>query len=222
MLKRTLPASFPSNGWSYIGCYLDNVSQRVLSEASCFDDKAMTGEACVDFCGEQGYTIAGVGYGRECYCGFEFLLKTTAKAADCNMACSGDSAQACGGPNRLSAFTNGAPGPVANLGVNSFVFKGCWSDSVQARTLSHTVRTQGDSGGLSIAACTSACKGQGFIYSGVEYGRECWCGAALNSIAQSIPGGPVISGCDFVCTGNASEFCGGANRLSLYQFDDRI
>lgn len=51
---------------------------------------------------------------------------------------------------------------------------------------------------------------------------ECWCGAALNSIAQSIPGGPVISGCDFVCTGNASEFCGGANRLSLYQFDDRI
>ena len=110
-------------------------------------------------------------YGRECYCGFEFLLKTTAKAADCNMACSGDSAQACGGPNRLSAFANGAPGPVANLGVNSFVFKGCWSDSVQARTLSHTVRTQGDSGGLSIAACTSACKGQGFIYSGVEYGR---------------------------------------------------
>ena len=51
-----------------------------------------------------------------------------------------------------------------------------------------------------------------FQYAGVEYANECYCDNSLQS------GGILTSkGCDMTCAGNSSEYCGGPNRLDLYQ-----
>jgi len=49
--------------------------------------------------------------------------------ADCNMGCSGNATEACGGPNRLTVFNSGgAPvgGPVTNPGPPGWSSGGCY------------------------------------------------------------------------------------------------
>jgi hypothetical protein len=72
-------------------------------------------------CASEGYTVslpvsssdhdtdritqlAGVEYGDECFCASSYVNNTVpaaAPASDCNMDCSGDASQTCGGPYRL-------------------------------------------------------------------------------------------------------------------------
>jgi hypothetical protein len=51
----------------------------------------------------------------------------------CNMACLGNSAETCGGPNRLDLYQYSG----ASLEMKKWNFLGCYSDSVAARTLAH-------------------------------------------------------------------------------------
>jgi len=37
-----------------------------------------------------------------------------------------------------------------------------------------------------------------------------------NTIANG--GAPATSGCDMLCNGNSSEYCGGGNRLNVYNY----
>ena len=66
----------------------------------------MTLAGCVAHCAARGHTIAGLEYARECYCGGAFVNGGGAVLADakCNMACTGDSAHVCGGPDALTVF----------------------------------------------------------------------------------------------------------------------
>ena len=66
----------------------------------------MTAAACIAHCDAQGQTLAGVEYARECYCGSAFVNGGGAVLTDsaCDMACSGDSASMCGGPDALTVF----------------------------------------------------------------------------------------------------------------------
>lgn len=46
------------------------------------------------------------------------------------MACSGNGAEACGGPNRLTLFTSGGtppPDPVHNPGPAGWAWQGCYA-----------------------------------------------------------------------------------------------
>ena len=43
--------------------------------------------------------------------------------------------------------------------------------------------------------------------------KECWCGNAIQN-----GGVPALSGCNRPCKGDGTEYCGGSNRLNLYQF----
>jgi len=45
-----------------------------------------------------------------------------------------------------------------------------------------------------------------------RYGRECYCGDALNIGSTSAPEGE----CSFQCPGDATELCGAGNRLNVY------
>jgi hypothetical protein len=58
-----------SSGWTYLGCYTDNVSGRAFSngEAVPGGATAMTNEACQTACLAAGYSIAGTEYSQE-YC----------------------------------------------------------------------------------------------------------------------------------------------------------
>ncbi|KAF2021810.1 copper radical oxidase [Aaosphaeria arxii CBS 175.79] len=58
----------------------------------------------------------------------------------------------------------------------------------------------------------SACAAQEYLYAGVENGGQCYCGNKIASTATSAD----ATTCDTVCNGNATEYCGGTNRLNLY------
>lgn len=92
-------------GWAWIGCARDDVSsdsgdgQRVLSESSSSSDE-MTVQKCIRTCKADGYSHAGVEFGRECYCGngVEAARRPAiALMGKCLSPCSGDSGQMCGG-----------------------------------------------------------------------------------------------------------------------------
>ena len=59
--------------------------------------------------------------------------------------------------------------------------------------------------------CTAACKKAGYPLAGTEYASECYCGRGYSN-----GGAQVRNGCILPCAGNASEICGGANRLSVW------
>jgi len=113
-----------------------------------YTSDSMTDESCIGFCSGYGLNYAGTEYSGEC-CTSEIplpqallanaynanqdcanqLLSTINPLADCNMGCSGNSSEACGGPNRLSVFWNGispSTGPVANPGVVPYSYVGCY------------------------------------------------------------------------------------------------
>lgn len=82
---------------------------RALGAAGYTSGTAMTEASCMTYCSTDGrnYAYAGIEYASECYCGN--TLDSTASAApetDCNMGCSGNTAQACGAGFRLTVFRN--------------------------------------------------------------------------------------------------------------------
>jgi hypothetical protein len=87
----TGPTVVPSyNGWTSQGCYQDPAGTRAIPNAVTVTGgaTAMTVEKCVDACRTAGYTIAGLEYAQECYCGTAMpgLVATDGR---CSMACTG-------------------------------------------------------------------------------------------------------------------------------------
>lgn len=134
----------------------------------------MTIESCIDYCTTKGFGYAGTEYSQECYCGSSLAAAAaSAPEGDCSMACSGDSTQPCGGPNRLTLFHSAAiVGPSPNPGVNGFTYLGCYSEGTNARALTSGVGSI-PGAEMTVAKCTAACGDGGFTLAGVEYGGEC-------------------------------------------------
>jgi hypothetical protein len=81
-----------SSGATYLGCYADT-STRDLPYAALSGSVSV--EACLSACASKGYRYAGVQHGSQCFCGSSY--GKYGKATDCNMACSADAAEICGG-----------------------------------------------------------------------------------------------------------------------------
>lgn len=200
--------------WTYYGCWTDE-SDRQLGGESYVGD-AMTPASCINFCESKGYQFAGVEYARECFCGHQIRSKSTKKDdSECAMACTGDSSLTCGGPDRLNIYQRGTSTSVnTNPGPAGWSYMSCYEDSVYARTLTVRVETSTPN---SVASCTSACKNAGYKYAGVEWSSECWCD---NEIRSARTGG--FNDCDMICSGNPNEYCGGSQRLNLYQLTPAV
>ncbi|KAL8968048.1 MAG: hypothetical protein Q9197_005087 [Variospora fuerteventurae] len=101
----TPPAS-TSRGYAFDGCFTEATQGRALT-GSVYYDNAMTVEKCSVVC--KGFTLFGVEYGRECYCGdtlqagSEMVLES-----ECNFPCPGNDAESCGAGNRLDVYRFGA------------------------------------------------------------------------------------------------------------------
>ncbi|EKM51417.1 uncharacterized protein PHACADRAFT_263528, partial [Phanerochaete carnosa HHB-10118-sp] len=175
----------------------------------------MTDELCIDFCIQQGTVFAGTEFAQECYCGDAFSNGgTNATLSDCDMTCVGNSNETCGGPNRLSVFWSGVPPPpppVTVPSVGQWESLGCYNDSGNPRTLGVGVTTDGPN---TIESCTNACFNAGYPLAGAEFSTQCFCD--LDFAAGSGP--TPLTDCDMTCAGNSSEFCGGPNRLNVYNF----
>jgi hypothetical protein len=161
-------ATLPGN-WTYTGCYNDNQGGRTLSGSTYYDTANMNATSCIAFCSKKGYVYAGTEYSTECFCGN--LLAAAATLQDdsqCNMGCSYNSSEACGGPNLLTVYYANKPapqGPFTNPGPPGWTSYGCWTDGAP-RTLANAVQVTGGGDNMTVAACTSACSAAGYTLAG--------------------------------------------------------
>ncbi|KFY89652.1 hypothetical protein V500_05562 [Pseudogymnoascus sp. VKM F-4518 (FW-2643)] len=221
-------------GWTAGGCYTDTVAARSLTQGMAVAGNAdMTIELCVAACQAGGYKIAGVEYANQCYCGNAFAnggAPAPDGNAQCNMACKGNAAETCGGPDRLNVFfssgytstaagTSTAP-PVTTpvptstaVPVAGWTAGGCYTDTVAARSLTQGMAVAGNAD-MTIELCVAACKAAGYKIAGVEYANQCYCGNAFANGGAPAPDGNAQ--CNMPCKGNAAETCGGPDRLNVF------
>ncbi|KAI1827931.1 heme peroxidase [Xylaria intraflava] len=64
--------------------------------------------------------------------------------------------------------------------------------------------------GMTLESCMGNCTG--FYYWATEFGRECYCGNKVDPSSSNV----TLAECNMVCSGDATEYCGAANRLELY------
>ncbi|KAI0367419.1 WSC-domain-containing protein [Pilatotrama ljubarskyi] len=228
-------ASIPV-GWASAGCVSDN-SARALTGYS-FASNSMTVATCVSTCASKGFSMAGVEYGRECYCGSSLQngVGKSISSSSCNMACSADSSSTCGGNWALSLFkynnlaiANPAPAssavsaakPSASASVPSnstnvsglpsgWTAVGCAAD-VPGRALNVDAYTSEQ---MTIGSCIAHCAARGHTMAGLEYARECYCGSSFVNGG----GAPLADAkCDMACTGDSTKVCGGPMALSVFK-----
>ncbi|KAI9880513.1 MAG: hypothetical protein M1830_002553 [Pleopsidium flavum] len=95
-----------SKKWKYVGCGTDNVDGRILTGDNESNDK-MTVETCIDYCSGKGFSVAGVEYSTQCYCGNSIATKgapVPGVMGNCVMKCGGDSGEYCGGYGTISLY----------------------------------------------------------------------------------------------------------------------
>ncbi|KAJ7641183.1 WSC domain-containing protein [Roridomyces roridus] len=186
----------------------DNPGARTLTGGSYTDTTGpgMTVESCVNFCDTESFIFAGVEYSSECHCGdFIEINGVPAPLTDCNMACTGNSAEMCGAGNRLNVFWSGTQPPLLPsipAKIGNWTSVGCYGDNVNGagRTLSVGQSVRGQ---LTLETCTTACFVEGYPYSGSEYSNECYCGTQIEAGAVQMP----VGDCDMLCAGDSSELC---------------
>ncbi|EYB88861.1 hypothetical protein Y032_0240g3345 [Ancylostoma ceylanicum] len=87
---------------------------------------------------------------------------------------------------------------------------GCFEDSKSNRALNgFAYEFKSDN---SMEKCRATCYRAGFIYYGLEFGRECFCGDSLAK--QSIDEARCT---EYRCTGNSSQYCGGFNAVEIFR-----
>lgn len=133
------------------------------------------------------------------------------------MVCGGDDTQYCGAGNRLELYSTTATLPPTSTSsapsnlptVPPFALVGCQAEGVGARALSGAMYASGTA--LTLRACAAFCAG--FRYFGTEFSSECWCGNALHASSAPAP----LTDCAMPCSGAPAQYCGGPNRLTLYE-----
>ncbi|KAI0263595.1 hypothetical protein BC834DRAFT_971278 [Gloeopeniophorella convolvens] len=225
-----IPALVESTGqWKTLGCYNDSTSARALHAR--VDAGNTTVESCVAACQAQGLSLAGLEFGRECWCGSELQngaepfdndngiqfgeFREDPDAVLCNLGCQGDPTELCGGPGLLDLYNFTGTFPVGASVVpfvDAWISQGCYSDSTPSRTLERRV----SAGNVTVESCVNECQRESFTVAGLEFAQECWCGNQI-----SAPGAPISQeSCNQACVGNNTEVCGGPNALELYLFQN--
>jgi hypothetical protein len=206
--------------WKYRACYTDDRSNRTLGFLGDFPgakDGGMAVEPCQGACQNAGYVYAGVEFGTECWCDNISRagrgLGIVVSDSECDMICSGNASEYCGGSDRLNVYEFIPTISTLAPTTMSFISLGCYTDI----TSNHTLRFVGDfpgaHGNMTVAPCQGACQNAGYMFAGVKFGDECWCDNVIRGIGAPTSG----SDCNMPCSGNASETCGGRNKINIYQ-----
>lgn len=108
--------------------------------------------------------------------------------------------------SRSSSSSSAAPSASLPAGWQSL---GCTVDSASKRVLTGSYS---ESNSQTPALCLTQCARLGFAYAGLQYGKQCYCGAGIDNASM------VTSGCTATCAGDKSLTCGGNYRMNLYGF----
>lgn len=153
-----------------------------------------------------------------CYCDNTIRSNGAPASSGCNMACSGDKKQICGGSNRLSLVqdTTWVQTFFARTSFNTWNLMSCYVDSGSTRTLGAGIGMPGGSSNTTIANCLTACQASGYTYCGAEYAQECYGSVNAPSASLALSGDPLLQGCSMACKANSTESCGGSSRILIY------
>jgi hypothetical protein len=108
-------------------------------------------------------------------------------------------------------------------------FPNSQGNSPQYRDVGRTLTGGGydDNVAMTVESCISYCTTAGFTYAGTEYSTQC-CKSSTQvyriSLTPLVCGSSLATGsglaasgdCSMACSGNATEACGGPNRLNLF------
>lgn len=185
--------------YNFSGCYLDS-SNRVLTQRITSGDGST--ESCAASCRQLGLAYFGIEYGGQCY-GGTTLTSSVLKPELCNMPCTSNAKELCGGSWGLQVYHTDAAPPVYNFNWSPV---GCYTDSY-SRTLRYQVTAN-----ATVESCLASCQSQGYQYAGLESWTECYCDSAIQSTGSVAPS----TDCNLPCDHNHAEMCGGSWRLSVY------
>ncbi|XP_071619215.1 sialate:O-sulfotransferase 2 [Heliangelus exortis] len=88
---------------------------------------------------------------------------------------------------------------------------GCYVDNTRRRALRGV--SFFDYKKMTVFRCQDNCAERGYLYAGLEFGAECYCGHKIQA-----PNASELE-CNMECKGERSNLCGGANRLSVYRLE---
>ena len=89
----------------------------------------------------------------------------------------------------------------ATASGSSYTYAGCVNDGLSRALTGYSVTT----GSMTVSTCLSTCASHGYIYAGIEFGAQCFCGNSLqNGLGTSISS----SACNVPCNGDGGSQCG--------------
>nr|XP_031862349.1 uncharacterized protein CI109_002314 [Kwoniella shandongensis]KAA5529421.1 hypothetical protein CI109_002314 [Kwoniella shandongensis] len=218
----TSTAPVAPTGWKVAStpCIAEGLTGRALL-GSFQIDYANTIESCLAKCDAGGFPLGGMQYGNQCFCA-SYLSNGASlqRTATCSTPCAGDKTETCGGYYAISLFVstkfNAAPLSADLLSVTINLPDG-WAPAtvpcikeVPGRALTGASYT---SDAMSVPSCLNFCAGQGYQYAALEFGRECYCGNAMDNGASLTS---VSTVCGTPCAGSPITGCGGYNALQIY------
>ncbi|CAJ0538920.1 Ff.00g067920.m01.CDS01 [Fusarium sp. VM40] len=207
--------------YQYVGCFKENNPGRQLSSL-LYANSSNTNEMCINTCGAQGLTFCGTQYRDECWAGNK-IPSQKVDDSNCNFDCAGSLNQFCGGNGvdgsgaYISVFANSLQwdgsfasvttssagstatpqGPSVNPGVSGYTSIGCYTEATSGRALPNGRGVDSPT----VANCVQACSSDNFVYAGVEYGGECYCGNSFSDGSVPAP----IADCGMLCNGMQLE-----------------
>lgn len=158
----------------------------------------MTFAKCVNYCSGQGFSMAGVEWSRECYCGNMLmngaaLSKTSSNAG---MVCSGDASSMCGASAALTLFvlpssvaqlnadlnaalataTSAASGSASAAPTAGLILPAGWVGPASGSSVCIAEATSGraltgastSASDMTYTKCLNYCSAQGFTLAGIE------------------------------------------------------
>ncbi|KAJ3093793.1 hypothetical protein HDU97_008999, partial [Phlyctochytrium planicorne] len=182
------PAPYAPEGWSYVGCTVDN--PRALSNqapGSLYDSGL-----CTSYCQtlSKANVYAGLEYGGECWCG-STINRVAAPETNCLSTCNVNKTQLCGSGGHLSLFNltalpptvattttdvvvasptpapTPAPSGPAPYAPDGWKYVGCVADG-NVRVMEHQAPGNQYDSGLCTKYCTGIA-GKSYLFAGLEY-----------------------------------------------------
>uniref|UniRef100_A0A0W0GFC0 WSC domain-containing protein n=1 Tax=Moniliophthora roreri TaxID=221103 RepID=A0A0W0GFC0_MONRR len=160
--------------WNHAGCFVDT-PQRILPNQQDLSGKN-TVEACLDVCAKYGFSLAGVEYGDQCFCGT--TLNSQATLADghahaCNMTCTANPHEVCGGSYAINVYEHAQP--LSECG--NWTLVGCaaepkWREG-EPRNLPFHPDQNIPISEMTVEKCLAGCARSHYTCAGLEYGQEC-------------------------------------------------
>ncbi|RDL36505.1 Uncharacterized protein BP5553_05857 [Venustampulla echinocandica] len=162
------PSTNPgTSGYGFYGCYTEGDGGRALTTGPVTTPgggSSMTIAVCVAACNAAGFSMAGVEYSQECYCGNSIqhaAVEAPGGLSDCNMLCPGNTTEFCGAGNRLDVYKKGYTGSqstVATVIASSTTTQSSTSSSSSVVQSSSSSKVVSSSSSSSVVQSSSSSK----------------------------------------------------------------